>query len=229
MELRSYLAVLLRRWPLIVILPLIVVLVGVYQDATRTTNYTATARVSFIRSPDPPVEGDYTFDEYYNYLASEFAVDDMVEIVGGSVFSEAVADRLRETGVDISGEEVKSAVSPDRKHRIVSLATTTTDPGRSILIAVAAAQELQESGLAYLGSRNGESPAIVQMVEIPTEARADTGRARLILLLGFIVAAGLGALVALLIDYLDDRLYEPEAVSHATGLPHLATVPGDRG
>lgn len=229
MELRAYLAVLLRRWPLIVILPLIVVLVGVYQDVTRTTNYTATARVSLIRSPDPPVQGDYTYDEYYNYLASEFAVDDMVEIVGGSVFSESVAERLRVTGVEISGKEVKSALSPDRKHRIVSLASMTTDPGRSILIAVAAAQELQESGLAYLGSQEGESPAIVQMVEIPSDANPDTGRARLILLLGVIVAAGLGALVAVLIDYLDDRLYEPEAASHATGLPHLATVPGDRG
>lgn len=228
MELRSYLSVLVRRWPLIVALPLVVLLVAVYQDVTRTTNYTATASISVIRSPDPPVEGDYTYDEYYNYLASEFAVDDLVEIVSGSVFSEAVAERLRELGFDIDGEAVQSALSGDRTHRIVSLEATTTEGDKSIAIAVAAAQQLQESGLSYLGAED-ESPAIVQMVEIPDSANADTGRARLILLLGIIVAAGLGALLALLVDYLDDRLYEPEAAAVATGLPHIATVPGERG
>lgn len=101
MELKWYLQVLLRRWPAILILPLVVAAVAIYQDSTRTEQYSANARLSVVRLPDNQPVGDFRFDEYYNYLASEFKIDDLVETVRGNVFAEAVAARMQASGMNV--------------------------------------------------------------------------------------------------------------------------------
>lgn len=98
MELKSYLHVLLRRWPAVLILPLLVGLFAIYEDATRTTHYAATARLAVVRQPDPQPVQDFRYDEYYNYLTSEFKIDDLTETVSGNVFATAVARRMSEIG-----------------------------------------------------------------------------------------------------------------------------------
>jgi capsular polysaccharide biosynthesis protein len=225
LELKWYLQVLWRRWPAVLMLPLLVALLAVYQDSTRTQQYAANARLSVVRVPDPDPVGDFRFDEYYNYLASEFKIDDLVETVRGNVFAEAVAGRLQAAGTDASTGEVQGAISSDRQHRILSLTVTTTDPARSLEISRAAVAELESNPALYLDVPENGAGASVRAIQIPHDAGVDTARVRLMLILGVIVAFGFGVLLAFLLDYLDDTLYDTDTTAAALNLPVLASVP----
>ena len=228
MELKWYLQVLLRRWPAIVILPLLVALLAVYQDTTRTEQYSAEARLSVVRMPDmAPVE-DFRYDEYYNYLASEFKIDDLVETVRGNVFAGAVAERMQAEGIEISTTDVQSAISSDRNHRILSVNTATTDPERTLAISRAIVLELESNPEVYLDMPEGGPGATVRAVQIPESAGPDSARARLILVLGVLVALGIGVMLAFLLDYLDDTLYDADSTAAALKLPVLSSVPVER-
>lgn len=223
-----YLQVLWRRWPAIVALPLLVALLAVYQDTTRTEQFSAEARLSVVRMPDTAPAEDFRYDEYYNYLASEFKIDDLVETVRGNVFAGAVAERIQSAGMDISTSEVQSAISSERNHRILSVETTTTDPERTLAISRAAVLELESNPGMYLDVPEGGPGATVRAVQIPQEASPDSARARLILVLGVIVALGLGVLLAFLLDYLDDTLYDADSTAAALKLPVITSVPVER-
>ena len=229
MELSAYLRVLLRRWPIVLALPLLVLLFAVYQETGRTPTYSATARLSVVRLPDAAPETEFQFDEYYNYLSSEFAIDDLVEIVRGNVFADAVAADLQAAGWQLSGGDVQGALSVSRQHRIISLTAGSPDAERALAISLAAAEELEQNSLAYLGHEGSDAPATVRPVQIPGSAAPDTQRTRIILLMSLVIAFGAGVLLAFLIDYLDDTLYDIDAVSHAMRLPHLGTISGERG
>lgn len=228
MELKSYLQVLIRRWPAVVLLPLLVGALAIYQDTNRVTQYTAHARVSVVRMPDQGPAEDFRYDDYYTYLTSEFKIDDLVETVGGNVFASAVAERSTAAGVPVDAATMEQILSSDRQHRILSVMATTTEPERSLQIAQAAVAELEENANTYLDMPEDATGAIVRVVDYPNEASTDTTRSRIILLLGAIVAFGAGVLLAFLVDYLDDTLYDAESVSAVTRLPVLTSVPEDR-
>ncbi len=227
MELRIYLAVLLRRWYIVLALPLLVIIFAIYQDVTRTTNYTATARLSVVRQPETDIPEDFQFDEYYNYLASEFEIDDLVEIVRGNVFANNVAIRIAASGETASGGEVQGAIVADRKHRILTISATSSDPEQALRIANAAATEVLENTSSYLGHEQSEPVSTVRAVQLPGGVSSDTQRTRLILILSILVAFGFGVLLAFAIDYLDDRIYDAESACHVIELPNLAVIPGD--
>lgn len=228
MELKSYLQVLWRRWPAVVILPLMVGGLAIYQDVNRVTHYSVNARVSVVRMPDPrPVE-DFRYDEYYNYLTSEFKIDDLVETVDGNVFAGAVAERLTAAGMPMEPGVVQQILSTERQHRILSVMATTAEAERSLQISQAAVTELEENATLYLDMPSDAAGAIVRVIEYPNEASTDTTRARIILALGVLVAVGAGVLLAFLVDYLDDTIYDADGAAAAVQLPLLATVPADR-
>lgn len=227
MELKWYLQVLWRRWPAVLILPLAVALVAVYQDITRTDEYSANARLSVVRIPDPAPE-EFRYDEYYNYLASEFKIDDLVETVRGNVFAASVAERMTAAGNPISAGEVQGSLASDRQHRILSITATTPDPERTLAISRAVVEELESDPGLYLDMPADAAGASVRAVQVPDSAGPDTARARMILMLSVLVALGMGVLLAFLVDYLDDTLYDADGTSDATKLPVLAEIPAER-
>lgn len=226
MELKYYAQILQRRWFVIVLLPLLVLVIGGIQYANRTETYTATARLSVIRSPDATIPDEFQFDEYYNYLASEFAIDDLVEIVKGNVFADGVGRLLAEEG---SEGPTHGLISATREHRIISITVSHDDPNHAVAVARAAAGELEENALSYLGHRQDTtSPVEIRPVDIPGGASGDGDRARLILILSVIVAFGFGVLLALLVDYFDDRIFDQDVAEIAMGTDFLATVSRSR-
>lgn len=225
MELKYYLNVLLRRWPVIVILPFIVAIVGGFQLANRTETYTAIARLSVIRSPDAPIPDEFQFDEYYNYQASEFAIDDLVEVVRGNVFADGVANQLAESG---ESGPVRGLIGSSRQHRVITISVAHNDPQHAVRVAQAAIEELEENALQYLAHREDGSPVEVRPVEIPGGASGDGDRARMIYILSIVVAFGFGVLLALLVDYVDDRLFDRDLTARALNAEYLVTVARSR-
>src|SRR5690606_2693122 len=122
--LKDYLAILWHRWYLVLLVPALV-LVGVVVQATQTKpSYTATARVAVTHAPEvePPQPDYFRYDDYYTYLASEYLIDDLVEVVRGNVFAADVAKTIDETtGIQVSPGEIQGAISSDRLNRILSI------------------------------------------------------------------------------------------------------------
>lgn len=224
MELKWYLQVLWRRWPALLILPLLAAVVAVYQDATRDEQYSANARLAVVRLPETPSSPDFRYDEYYNYLASEFKIDDLVETVRGNVFAAAVAERM-----DASTGEIQGALAAERQHRILSVNVTTGDPERTMQINRAIVEELEQNPELYVDVLTDGAGASVRAIQIPDHAAADSQRARLLLVLGIMVAAGAGVLLAFLLEYLDDTLYDDETTAYALDMPVIGVVPAERG
>jgi capsular polysaccharide biosynthesis protein len=223
MELKVYLQALRRRWPVILALPLIVALLAIAQDVSRETTYATDARLRVISER---IEGDFTdYPDDDNFIASEYAIDDLVEAVRGNVFAAAVAERVRASGMEIGTEEVESAIASDREHRVLTVTVRSADPERAEAIAREATLELEASAFEYIGIPSPDSGQVVTVIDQPGEAGPDTSRARLLLLLQIVAAAGAGVLLAFLIDYLDDTLHDGETTAATLGLPYLASVP----
>ena len=226
MELKVYLQALRRRWPILVALPLLVGLLAAFQEVSRDATYVTDAKLRVISEQLEGEFTDYPVDD--NFIASEYAIDDLVEAVRGNVFSAAVAERVRSAGIDIGSEEVQSAISSEREHRVLNVTVRSGDPERAEAIAREATAELEAGAFEYIGLPSPDAGSIVRVIDQPGEAGPDTSRARLLLLLQVVAAAGAAVLLAFLVDYLDDTLHDGEATAATLGLPHLATVPAER-
>ncbi len=226
MELTWYARALARRLPIVIAIPLLVALIALVQDAARAPNYSSHAGAVVIRTPEEQLPDAFQYNDYYNYLASEFAIDDLVEAVSGNVFADAVATRAgRDFGLQIDGDAVEAALTASRRHRILTMTASSGDAHTAEILAQAAAAELEANAFEFLGQEALGTPAVVRVVDQPGAAADDTQRARLLLILQVIAAAGVAVLLAFVLDYLDNRIHDGESAAWALDLPLLATVP----
>jgi capsular polysaccharide biosynthesis protein len=229
MELKHYLAILLRRWVIIVGVPAIVLIAVIMQMATYEPVYTASAQLSVTRTPQQIDIEAFRFNEYYLYLASEFAIDDLVEVVRGNVFARGVHETiLQNEGIDVSPGEIQTAIVSDRRHRILRIDVESDDPERAVLIARSAALTLEEDALRFVGFELDERSAVVSIVHLPEDAESSQNRERLIWMMQLLIAAFAGVLLAFLYDSFDDSLHNEEMVREALGVDVIASIPGER-
>ena len=228
MELKAYLATLWRRWYVVVLVPAIVLVGVLFQSQQSSPTYTATAKVSVVRSSEQPNNPNFQYDGYYQYLASEYALDDLVQVVEGNVFADDVSKTIKtDTGQDISAGEVQGAIASSRVNRILTLSATSSSPGRAVTIASEASKTLEVKGTDYFKTTPDVS-ASIQTIQQPTGAGENTSKRMILYLMQIAVAIFGGILIALFIDYLDDTLHTPEAVTTALGLPIVGVIPSDR-
>jgi capsular polysaccharide biosynthesis protein len=228
-ELKSYLNILLRRWPIVVGLPIIVALLAIVQLVNHDPVYTTDVKARVIYEDNQPPTDDYQYGGYYTFSASEYNIDDLVEVLRGNVFSTAVANRIDQGSYQLSVDDIKQAVTTDRTHRILTVSVSTTNANRSVAIANAIADELEQSASDYLGLKQIGSQALIDIVDRPNNARDDATKTRLLMALEVVAALGAGVLIAFFVDYLDDTLYDGETTAAALHVPHLASVPAENG
>lgn len=228
MELKDYLATLWRRWYIVVLVPLIVLAGVVYQSRHTNPTYTAQAKLSVVRAAQQPVDPTvYQYDGYYQYLSSEYALDDLVQVVEGNVFANDVAARIKsDAGVDISASEVQGDLQSSRVNRILTISATSSNPDRAVMIATAATKTLEAKGTEYFKT-SPDVPASIETIQQPLGAGENTSKRLVLYLMQLAVAVFAGILIALFVDYLDDTLRSPEAVSTALGLPVIGVIPGE--
>lgn len=226
MELKNYIDILRRQWMPLVLVPLLVGVFVIMQVVSGEQTYTASAQLSVTRTPQQVDIEDFRYNEYYLFLSSEFLLDDLVSIVRGNVFARDVHERiLDEHGVDIPPGEIQGSVDSERQHRILTLHFTTADRDRSVLIAQAATDQLDEAAAAYFGFSPPERDALVEPVQVAEQAFPTTNQDQIFWALQLLVGLFAGVLLAFLFDYLDDRLHSTEMVEHSLGLDVIAEVP----
>ena len=228
MELRAYAKVLARRWMALLTIPLVAVVVISIFEMNRETQYTASARVSVSRLSEGTTSVDYEFDDYYDLLASDFILDDTVEVVRGNVFAAAVAERLAGQNIIVDSAALSDALNASREHRILTIQYTSSEHGLAVVVANVASIELRENFQNYIGLEGEPLPMTIRPVDVPVGAESDDLRVRLTYVLALLVAGGLGFLLALSLEYFDQSL-DSETAQTATGLSVLGVVSEPRG
>ena len=217
MELRHVVIVLLRRWWLVVGLPL-VVLVGTLLVSERQP-YVATVRATILIPGDTETPGNAERPEL-------MVLDDAPELVVSDAFADLVASQLQSRvggiAVGIDDDEIQASLSAERYSRILTVRATRDSASEALLIGQAVASVLPQAVNGYLVP-DGAPEATVRIMDRPEAAERDLERRRLILIVQTLVALAAGAGLAALAASLDQKLYG-ENVEAVLGLPVLADL-----
>jgi uncharacterized protein involved in exopolysaccharide biosynthesis len=188
MTLRELVLALLRRWWLIVLVP--VVLAPLLLLRARTQPYQATVRAAVILPGDTEIPGNSERPEL-------MVLDDVPSLIGSEVFAGAVANALNAGGQTFSTGDIHGKIAATRYSRIVTITVTGDDRAEVAAIAGGAAAVLPDIVNRYLVA-DPATPATVQVIDPPSDPTRSRPNQRFIffglLLLGAVAGAGLALL-----------------------------------
>jgi capsular polysaccharide biosynthesis protein len=213
-------AIVRRRWPILVIIPVIALGLAAWNYKHAAKTYTASGEAT-VTSIAPDTGNPQGYDNYYRALTSEAASDDLTRIVSGSTFAQNVSKRLKEQGVN---DPVLGTLSATRVYRALTVVATTSDPIRSVRIAQAAMDELAANGPAYFPNR----PVDLTIINYPAGAGRNSLKAG-VLAVGTLFAGIIAAVaVALLVELFDTRLHDRQEIEDFLRVPVLGEIPRRR-
>lgn len=229
MELKYYASIVRRRWVPVVVVPLLVFVLVVLQAVGSEPSYIASSRLTVTRAPEQVDIEDFRYNDYYLFLSSEFLVDDLVEVVQGNVFAQDVGERLQEEfGVEIDPGVIQASFTSDRSHRILSVDVSHEDEEDALMIAQAATRQLSENATKYFGFEGEDREALVEPIQFPESASPDVTQDQIFWVLQIAVALFGGLLIAVFLEYIDDRIYSAEMAERSLDLDVLGEVPRGR-
>jgi capsular polysaccharide biosynthesis protein len=230
---RELARILLRRWWLVVGLPVTVLVLSLLTLRPPPTAYQARLAFAVDVPPSAIVPGS---DEGTAAKIGEALVDDISRIIPRDVFAAAVARRLPE-GMHVSPGELASDTSATDRHRVADVTVTRVAPpgadpaafqAELALIAQKVVEELDENAGQWF-ARLGEDDVRLTLVDTPDVTVVPPGlRERLELPLRLLVALAVGVGLALLLHALDPRLYTGAEAAALSGLPVLGWLPDER-
>lgn len=239
MELRQYIAVVRRRWPVVAAVVALTALFSLVLLFSQHSTYIATARLSMrqqnipSRLPTAGQPGFYTYDNYYNWFSSEFLADDYTQIVPSEAFAERVAAKLKAQYPNLTPVGVRGMLSAERRHRELTVVASSGDQAQAQAVVDAATQVLTEmSGpRGTMPSTNGITiydDVLFGVIDRPAAAGANDSRQRANAVIAVGVSLALGLALAFLLEYLDTSVRDSADAEQVLGLPVLGTIPGPR-
>ncbi|GIW09993.1 MAG: hypothetical protein KatS3mg061_1050 [Dehalococcoidia bacterium] len=227
MELRQYWAI-LRRWFWIPLgLALLAGGLSLILAPKPQTTYTATVRAVVSVPPEPRTPGTFAYEGYYAWVASEYLVDDLAELVKSQRFAEDVARELNDptiTAAQISGQQATR-----RTHRLLSVTVSGPDAAQVQKISNAIATVLDKNSSRYL-AQLALGPAKIEVVDPPVVTAQVAGvRGNLDLLVRAALGFAAGLAIMLLLAYLDTRIHDTNETEALLGLPVIGEIPREGG
>jgi capsular polysaccharide biosynthesis protein len=190
MDLYEFATILLRKWWLILGLPLIVFVAMVWRSSDPP--FVSSFRASILMPGDTEVPGSSERPEL-------MVLDDLPELVQSQVFAEDVAAALPAVGgPNLSVEDVHDSLSSDRYSRILTVHATNDSASKAESIAKAAANVLPDAVNQNLVAV-GAAAATVNIIDPPSAAKPANEHRWLIIGVETLVAAGfaIGVVLAL--------------------------------
>lgn len=223
MELRRYWQLFLRRWPLVLVPAVVVLILGLaaYEPPPPVYNVGVRFLVAQVPSPAAAAEDE---ERYYNWLASEYIVNGLTDWVRSGDFAAAVSRELARQGLDIPAGAVQAGIAPDNVRSMLQVSLTYGDAEALGAMIEAVALVLVEQNAGALPQLGGEA-AVLKQLDQPVVNQIPAGiRSQLDLPLRLVLALGTGVGLALLVEYLDPTFRSREEVE-AAGLPVLGEIP----
>jgi capsular polysaccharide biosynthesis protein len=222
-ELRNYWSILRDRWWIVVALAVLAFAFSLVARPEYQAGYTAELRVGVKPASSLPAGGYYSA-EYYDYLASEYLVDDVGAAIETNAFLQSVLDQLKSR----PGGAPFGSIATKKMHRVLTISVTSGNPKDATDIATTIGQTLTDPNGTFWKQLVSTNPD-VSIIQPPIIVAAP-GEKRGFLDIGLKTALGLlaGLGLAFLFEYLDDSLRGKADVERALGLPVLGEVPRDR-
>lgn len=226
MELRRYLQLFWRRWPVLLACVVVGAAIGWATAPSRNT-YSSTAEIYV---------GAKSLAQNQNQLYAEPGLNQVVATYAAMIPSPSFAQlALAGTGIDRSPDQVASATQAAVVTNTTLIAVTVKDSNPVI------AQRLTNALSSTFARQAGTGPSATDPLPgvVPGESAyvfqyAAMGQAlprhtTRFVTLGAIFGLIVGILVVLLVDYLDTTVRGTESIERRLGLPVLAVVPVRRG
>jgi len=226
LELRRYLALLRRRWLLIVLTVIVALAVG-YQVTPRADRYTARSTLYI---------GSRTIDTKQADLSGDraLALDRLVVTFSVMIDSQPTAARaIDRTGVDTSPERLVSntTTEPEPATQLLYIDVVDADPARAQALANGLAdafvEAVQDFEPGSVTGGEGDVPVlpayIFERARLPTVPESSGLVTNL--LFAVVLGAGLAVAVVLLLDYLDLSIRTPDDAERLIELPVLGVIP----
>lgn len=230
MEWRSYLAILLRRWWIIVLILLVDVLASgyLYAKANKSAGQQScfTLYVSDVSSPSlisaPPTtlqaEGQLLAGE----TAANFFADDILDVAQSKKVADYVSRQVAPQNLpNSSASSIEGSVSGSRRDRTVDLCVANPTGSTAQAASQSLASTMTSARSRFIGIAMAKR-TFVNVVSQPTVSAVpkshQLANLALRLFLGLMVALGL----ALLWDSLDPTVRDERDVEEALGVPVLA-------
>jgi capsular polysaccharide biosynthesis protein len=224
MELRQYWRIVYKRLWIAIVLIVIVLVSSLVLQPGRPALYQASMRFTVGLVPESTSGDYYAYDRYYTWMASEYFVDELTEIVGSEAFARAVSEELANSGLDLPAGSLHGSLGADRKHRILTLRITWGDEAQLGEIANAAAKVLRERSADFLGQL-GTTDADIRLIDPPVVFSAGRSlKEKLDLPIRLVLALVTGVALTFLLDYLDATV-RGRAEVEAMGLAVLGEIP----
>ena len=233
MDVREAATILMRRWWLVLGLPVVVALLTVLSGGPDDVTVEARLRFAIDIPRSVIVEGS---DEGTAAKIGAALIDDIARVIPSEAFAAAVADRLP-AGVDDSAGEIASELSATDRHRIADVWVRRTVPADALgvpgadpredlgMIAEKVVEELEENGSQWF-ARLGEDEVALTVIDGPTVSIAAASlRSRLELPMRVALALVVGVGLAFLLHALDPRLYTDADAEDASGAGVVGRIP----
>lgn len=223
MELRRYWIVLKRRWLLLIIPSIVVLIFGLitYQPPPPAYN----AGVRFIVGQPPAVDSELIDEQrYYNWLTSEYIVNGLTDWVKGGQFAEAVSAYLAQQGSDVPAYAIQGGIAADNARSMLTISLNYGDPQELEMIMEGVIAVLIAENSQALPQLGGET-AILTQLDNPVVNPLPAGvRSQLELPLRIVLAIAAGIGLAFLVEYLDPTIRDRRE-AQLLGLDILGEIP----
>jgi capsular polysaccharide biosynthesis protein len=229
MELRGYWSIVWERRLVVVgvtLLALLAAVLSVVALPQPLPSYQATIQlgVSPTRFPEMSYQN---YSEYYAFLASEFLNDDIINVVEGNGFQDALKARF----ANRPGGAPNGSIKGKKAHRVITF-TVSSDRGEDAMTMAQGIQELLANpgpgDPKYLEMFSAQQPRVVTIdaprLIVQPGVRRGAFDVAVRTLLGLVV----GIALAFLLHYLDDTIRDRADLERALGLPVMAELPGGR-
>jgi capsular polysaccharide biosynthesis protein len=228
-ELRQYVEILRRWFWLPVLLALVAGGLSIALAPKAQTVYTSTLRV-FVSVPTEQATPDkFTFSGYYAWVASEYFVDDLAEIVKTQRFAAEVARAINDPNVGAAA--ITGTKSTKRTHRLLDVTVSSADPELIAKISKASAEVLRTRAIPLIRQIGVGDPA--PTIEVLEEGAVTPVVIGLRGNLDIIVRAALGGVagvaLALLLHYLDTSIRSKHDAEDSLGLSVIGEIPSGKG
>lgn len=229
MQLRAYLAIVRRLWPVVILLPLLAGGLSLALALGRPPAYQSAARLLVTVSPSPATGSPLpALDDEASWATTEYVLDDLPFVLAGAPFAADVAAAAAAEGYPLDPAAIRAGLRSEVTHRAVFLTATAGTPEQAAAMLRGAVAALAEGGLRYWG-RAPSGGLQLAVLEPPGPAAPVGGLRDLAREVGLRAALALAAGVGLafLVNYLDDRLRSPRQAEDWVGAKVLAVIPKD--
>jgi len=168
MELRLYLAILRRRWWLLIALPLLVAAISGVTEVRQPARYGTTVRLLITRGP---IAGDNAAG--LTDQGEDKTALDLPAIISGATFRGDLARELTRQGTPTDAAALAGALNGLRQDNVVTIAISAARPEDAVAIGPAMVALLKANGLRYWGDPRavpGMPGLNVGVLDLPDQA-----------------------------------------------------------